>query len=194
VRVVGAVAAELVVLRDLVAGESLLRLEMPREVDEAKPALESSDLRGQPRDRSVRRAGCAESAIETSLQLDDPAAERPCPCVDVRLNPFHRPRLGGRDVELVGELEDVRRAGVVIELGRERVAGTLAGEKLSDALGRNRFDLALLEASIGLLASFVSFLRGVVARSAPGGPGNEKDGRDSSRYAAAASQRSHARS
>ena len=191
---VGAVAAELVVLRDLVAREELLRLEVSGEVDEAKPPLESSDLRGQPRDLGVRRAGCAESAIEPTLELDDPAAERLRLRVDVRLDPFHRPRLVGRDVESIGEREDVRRTGVVVELRRERVAGTLAGEKLGDALGRNRFDLALLEASIALLASFLSFLRAVVALSASGGPGNEKDGRDGSGYAAAASQRSQARS
>ncbi len=55
-RVVGAVAPELVVPRDLVAREELLRLEMPGEVDEAKPSLEGGDLRGQPRDLRVGRA------------------------------------------------------------------------------------------------------------------------------------------
>ncbi len=114
--------------------------------------------------------------------------------MDLRLDSPQRPRLVGRQVEPVGELEHVRRAGVVVELGGERVAGPLAGEEIGDAVGRNRFDLPLLEASIGLLASLVSFLRGVVALSAAGGAGDEEDGRDGSGYAAAASQRSQARS
>jgi hypothetical protein len=57
VSVVGAVAPELVVLRDLVAREELLRLEVPGEVDEAQASLEGSDLGGQPRDVRVGRAG-----------------------------------------------------------------------------------------------------------------------------------------
>ena len=55
--VVGTVAPELVVPRDLVAGEELLRLEVPGEEDEAKASLEGSDLRGQSRDVRVGRAG-----------------------------------------------------------------------------------------------------------------------------------------
>jgi hypothetical protein len=88
----------------------------------------------------------------------------------------------------------VRRAGVVVELRGEGVPGPLAGEELGDAPGRNRFDLPLLQALVRLLGCRVSFLRGVVALSATGGPGDEKDGRDGSGYAAAASQRSQARS
>jgi hypothetical protein len=57
VRVVGAVAPELVVLRDLVTRQPLLGLEMSREMDEAKPSLERRDLRGQSRDLRVCRAG-----------------------------------------------------------------------------------------------------------------------------------------
>ncbi len=167
---------------------------MPGEVDEAEASLEGPDLRRQGRDRDARRAGRAERAIEAPLERDDPAPEWPRSRVDPRFEPPHRVGLSGREVEPLAELEDVRRAGVVVELGGKGVARTLAGEKLGDALGRNRFDLALLEASIGLLASFMSFLRGVVALSAPGGPGDEKDGRDGSGYAAAASQRSQARS
>jgi hypothetical protein len=82
----------------------------------------------------------------------------------------------------------------VVELGGEGVAGPVAGEELGDALRRNRFDLPLLEASVRLLACLVLFLGGVVALSATGGPDDEKDGRDGSGYAAAASQRSQARS
>jgi hypothetical protein len=82
----------------------------------------------------------------------------------------------------------------VVELGGEGVAGTLAREELGDALGRDRFDLPLLEASIGLLGRLVPFLRSYVALSAADGRGDEEDGRDGSGYAAAASQRSQARS
>ena len=88
----------------------------------------------------------------------------------------------------------MRRAGVVVELRGEGVPGPLAGEELGDALGRNRFDVPLLEAFVRLLGCLVSCLRGVVALSATGGPGDENDGRDGSGYAAAASQRSQARS
>jgi hypothetical protein len=192
--VVGAVPSELVVLGDLMACEELPRLEMPGEVDEAKSSLEGSNLRRQARDVRAGRAGRAKCAIESALELDDPAAERSRLGVDLRLDPPHRARLLGGEVEPVGELEYMRGARIVVELGGEGVARPFPGEELGHALGRNRFDLPLLEASIGLLPRLVPFLRGVVALPAAGRPGEEKDRRDGCGYAAAASQRSQARS
>jgi hypothetical protein len=85
--------------------------------------------------------------------------------------------LGGREVEPLAELEDMGRAGVVVELGRERVAGALAGEEIGDALRRNRFDLSVLEVAIGLVARPVAFLGGVVPGAAQGrGDEDERGG------------------
>jgi hypothetical protein len=94
--------------------------------------------------------------------------------VNLRFEAPHRVGLLSGELEPVAELEDVRRAGVVVELGRERVARALAGEEIGDALGRNRFDLSLLEAAIGLVARLVGFLGGVVPRAA-GGRGDEDE-------------------
>jgi hypothetical protein len=114
--------------------------------------------------------------------------------VNLRLDPPHRVRLLRGELEPVGQLQHVRGAGVVVQLGGEGVAGALAREEVGDAVGGNRFDLAILEASVGLLACLVSFRCGVVGRSTADGRGDEQDRREGSGYAAAASQRSQARS
>ena len=191
---VRAVPAQLVVPRHLVAREPPLRLEMPGEVDEAKLSLEDPDLLGQSRDLGFRRARLAEGAIEPPLESDDPAAERPRPRVDLRAKPPERQRLLVRQLETVGELERVRGAGVVVELGGEGVAGPLAGEEIGDALGRNRLDLPPLEAAVRLLSSCVPGSGVVLVPCAAGRAGDEQDRGDGRRYAAAASQRSQARS
>jgi hypothetical protein len=153
---------------------------MPGEMDEAEAPLEGPDPRGQACDGDACRAGRAERAIEAPLERDDPAPERPRARVDPRLELPHRVGLRGGELEPLAELEDVRGAGVVVELGGERVARALAGEELGDALGRNGLDLPPLEPSVGLVPGRVSFLGGVVPGAAER-PGDESERRGGSR-------------
>ena len=83
---------------------------------------------------------------------------------------------------------------MVVELRRERVAGALARKEVGNALGRDRLDLALLEALVRLSACFVRFGRGLFALSAAGQAGRECDDGDGRGYATAPIQRSQARS
>ena len=151
---------------------------MPGEVDEPEPSLERADLRRQPRHLGVRRFRCAKGAIEPPLEFDDPAAEGPGARVNLGPDLPERARLLLRQLEPVGELEGVSRAGVVVELGREGVTGPLAGEQLVDALGGDRLDLPLLEAAIGLRARLVSLARRVLAFAAAGRAGYENESGD----------------